>query len=208
MKRICNVLLILIGIAIIVVILLIGMKYAKNRENEKELDKVVQQIIQTKTEEQGEEIQQAKEIEYKGYQVIGILKIPAIELEYPILEQTTNETMKLSVTKFWGNGVNEIGNLSIAGHNNYDGTMFGKTKKLEIGDVIEVTDMTDITKQYTIYHKYITDPNDISVIEANEFGTRELTLITCSNGNKERLIIKARENIKEEEKNERKITTF
>jgi sortase A len=89
--------------------------------------------------------------------------------------------------------VNEVGNLCLAGHNNYDGTMFGKVKKLELGDVINLTDLEGTIKQYTIYDKYITNPNDISITETKEFGSRELTLITCTNGNKERLIIKARE---------------
>ena len=79
------------------------------------------------------------------------------------------------------------------GHNNYDGTMFGKTKDLEIGDLIELTDLYNITKKYSIYNKYITDPNDTSVLQTDKLGTREVTLITCSNGNKDRLIIKARE---------------
>ena len=72
--------------------------------------------------------------------------------------------------------------------------MFGKTKNLEIGDKIELTDLYNITKEYVVYKKYITDANDKSVVEIDEPDTREVTLITCSNGNKERLIIKAREN--------------
>ena len=63
-------------------------------------------------------------------------------------------------------------------------------KQLETGDKIELTDMKGITKNYIIYEKFITDPNNISVIETDEYGTREVTLITCSNGNKERLILK------------------
>ena len=70
-----------------------------------------------------------------------IIKIPKIELEYPILETTSKETLNLSITKFWGNQINEIGNVSLAGHNNLNGTMFGKTKKLEVGDIIELTDI-------------------------------------------------------------------
>ena len=46
--------------------------------------------------------------------------------------------------KYWGNSVNDFGNLSIAGHNNYDGTMFGKTKKLKIGDIVELTDLNSL----------------------------------------------------------------
>lgn len=189
MKKVYNILLIVIAIAIITVTILIAVKYGKNYANEQEVEKLIEQI---NTKEQNIETEEIN-MEYKGYKVIGIIKIPKINLEYPILSITNNETMKISITKFWGNGVNEIGNLSLAGHNNYDGTMFGKTKTLEIGDSIELTDMKMVTKKYTIYDKYITDPNDSSVTETDEFGTREVTLITCSNGNKERLILKARE---------------
>ena len=192
MKKICNILLVMIIIAIIIVVALIAIKYTKNQINEQELSKVIETINKEITQE---EVTQEKQMYYKEYRVVGIIKIPSIELEYPILEITNNTTMRLSITKFWGNGVNEIGNLSLAGHNNYEGTRLGKTKQLETGDKIELTDMKGITKNYIIYEKFITDPNNISVIETDEYGTREVTLITCSNGNKERLILKAREEV-------------
>jgi LPXTG-site transpeptidase (sortase) family protein len=78
------------------------------------------------------------------------------------------------------------------GEYNYNGTMFGKVKKLELGDVINLTDLEGTIKQYTIYDKYITNPNDISITETKEFGSRELTLITCTNDSKMRVIVKAR----------------
>jgi len=198
MKKFYNILFLIIFLAILTVVALIIMKYENNYRNEKEIQKVISTITAEKefhqetTTKATEEVIETK-AEYKGHKIIGIIKIPIIELEYPILEKTTEETMKLSITQFFGNGVNQIGNLSLAGHNNYDGTMFGKTKNLGIGDTIELTDMKKITKEYKIYKIFKTDPNDTSVIEAEEFGTREVTLITCSNGNKERLIIKARE---------------
>jgi len=190
MRKVYNVLLAIIIIAIVVVIALIAIKYGQNQANEKEVSKVIEII---KQEEPDTETATQEKVEYKGYEVVGMIKIPEIDLEYPILGLTTNDTMKLSITKFWGNGVNKVGNLTLAGHNNYDGTMFGKTKNLGVGDIIELTDMSKVTRQYTIYETFITDPNDISVIEVDKFGSREVTLITCSNGNKERLIIKARE---------------
>lgn len=49
--------------------------------------------------------------------------------------------MKVSITKFWGPQANEIGNYTVAGHNNKDGTMFGKTKYLQIGDKIKLTNL-------------------------------------------------------------------
>ena len=189
MKKLCNILLILISLAILVVLILIVIKYTQNYKNEQEIVEVIANLDQTELQEEQEEII----AEYDGYKIIGTIKISKIELEYPILEETTEQTMRKSVTYFWGNGVNEIGNLCIAGHNNYDGTMFGKIKNLEIGDTIELTNMKKITKQYEIYDIFKTNPDDISILEVQEAGTREVTLITCTNGNKERLIVKARE---------------
>lgn len=139
------------------------------------------------------------DIEMKGYKVIGIVKIPKINIEYPILDintynpEETKQPMKYSIVKYWGKNVNDYGNLSIAGHNNYDGTMFGKTKKLSIGDIVELTDLTNKTIQYEIYDIFITDPNDVTILETKDNSIREVTLITCTNGNKERLILKAKE---------------
>ena len=101
--------------------------------------------------------------------------------------------MKISIVKYWGGKVNDYGNLSIAGHNNHNGTMFGKTKNLEIGDIVELTDLEKRTIQYEIYDKFVTDPNDVSILATNDNSIREVTLITCTNGNKNRLILKARE---------------
>ena len=131
--------------------------------------------------------------ELGGYKVIGIIKIPKIDLEYPILETTNVESLNISVTKFWGNDINEIGNVTIAGHNTLAGAMFGKLKKLEEGDSIELTDKQNITLKYKVFETNVIDPNDISIILPIEEGTREVTLITCENGQTNRRIVKARE---------------
>ena len=101
--------------------------------------------------------------------------------------------MKISIIKYWGENVNDYGNLSIAGHNNKSGTMFGKTKKLEIGDIVELTDLIGQTIQYSIYDIFVTNPNDVSILLPKDENIREVTLITCTNGNKQRLILKAKE---------------
>jgi len=182
MKKLTNIILIANCIAIIIVTILILVNYKKRNYNEKQIDNLIHEI------EEKEEI-----TKYKGHNVIGIIRINKIKINYPILEKTNEVTLKISITKFYGKGVNEIGNLTLAGHNNYDGTMFGKIKKLEIDDIIQLTDTKNITKNYSIYKKYITDPNNISILKEELINTRELTLITCTNGNKKRLIIKARE---------------
>ncbi|MBQ9298464.1 MAG: sortase [Clostridia bacterium] len=71
--------------------------------------------------------------------------------------------------------------------------MFGKVKKLEIGDIIEIEDLYKNTVKYEVFEVYITDPNDVSCVKSVNPDSREVTLITCTNGSKQRLITKARE---------------
>ena len=179
------------GYPIAKVAALIAIKYFNLYKNETEAKQVIANI----NEELKNSDNPITEIDeqIQGHKVVGIIKIPKIELEYPILETTSKETLNLSITKFWGNQINEIGNVTLAGHNNLNGTMFGKTKKLEVGDVIELTDIQNVTLKYKVFKIYVIDPNDISCILPEQEGTREVTLITCTNGNKNRLIVKARE---------------
>lgn len=185
-------------ISAIVIAGLVIYKYGKNQINEKENKKVVETFRNmdfSKIDEQ----QNKEQLEYKGYKIIGIVKIPKIGIEYPILEigdidpENAKGPMKISIIKYWGEKVNDYGNLSIAGHNNKDGTMFGKTKKLENGDIIELTDLTGQTIKYSVYSVFVTDPNDVNILLPKDELVREVTLITCTNGNKERLIVKANE---------------
>ena len=46
---------------------------------------------------------------------------------------------------------------------------------------------------FAIYNIFVTEPNDVSILLPDDEQEREVTLITCSNGNKNRLIIKAKE---------------
>ena len=178
-------------IAAIVVATLIAIKYLKLYKTETEAKQVIANITEI-LENNDNPISEIDQ-QIQGHKVVGIIRIPKIELEYPILENTSKETLNLSITKFWGNQINEIGNVTLAGHNNLNGTMFGKTKKLEKGDIVELTDLKGQKIQYSIYDIFVTDPNDVSILLPKDEVIREVTLITCTNGNKERLILKAKE---------------
>ena len=186
-------------IAAIVVICMIVYKYGSNLKNEKESQEAVAAFSNIDFSNNEEKSEGQIQIKYKGYKVIGIVKIPKLHIEYPILEigdidpENAKAPMKISIIKYWGENINDYGNLSIAGHNNKDGTMFGKTKKLQKGDIVELTDLKGQTIQYSIYDIFVTDPNDVSILLPKDELIREVTLITCTNGNKQRLILKAKE---------------
>lgn len=188
--KISSILLIILIITAIVLIVFICAKFNERSKNDETVKAVIAEVESIPESNQEESIPY---IEYEGYQVIGTIKIPKIDIEYPILAEDTEETLEKSIARV-GNGiVNEIGNLTLAGHNYIDGSMFGKIDKLEKGDEIKILDLHKKEITYSIFDIYVTDPNDVSILDAREKGRREVTLISCTNGNKNRLIIKARE---------------
>ena len=130
---------------------------------------------------------------YKGYNMIGKIEIPAIDLEYPVLENATSGAIEVSVARLYGPGINEVGNTVIIGHNYRNGTFFSNNKKLELGDKIYLTDLEGTKISYTIYKKYTTETSDFDYADRDTDGKREITLSTCTDDGDERLIIWAKE---------------
>ena len=193
MKKIYNLIIAVLIVALIVVVAMIVIRYGGNYLNEKEVSSSLETIEEELNKEETQQSESLPELEFKGYKIEGIIEVPKINIKYPIIDHTNEETMKVSITKFWGPQANEIGNYTVAGHNNKDGTMFGKTKYLQIGDKIKLTNLKNETIEYEIFKIYSIDPDDVSCVESVENGTREITLITCTNGHKNRLVTKARQ---------------
>lgn len=180
---------ILIVIAIVITIMIIK-RFDERRKNEEEIKEVISEVTENIQQDSDKEIPY---IEYNGYQVIGTIQIEKINIEYPILIESTEDTLKKSIARFGNGKVNEIGNLCLAGHNYINGKMFGKINKLENGDEISILDLHGNKVNYTVFEKFVTNPDDKSVIEPVEKNRKEITLITCIHGNKDRLIIRANE---------------
>lgn len=132
------------------------------------------------------------------YATIATISIPKINLQYPILdgetdsEAETEALLKISPTKFWGSNPNEVGNFCIVGHNYRNSKFFSKVPTLENGDIIEITDLEGRTLRYSIYNKYEVVPEDLSCTSQLTNGKKEITVITCTNDSKMRVIVKAR----------------
>ncbi len=127
------------------------------------------------------------------YYTIGVINIPSIKVNYPILSTYSDALLKISPCKFHGPNPNEVGNLCIAGHNYKNSKFFSKVPNLKNGDKIEIKDLSGRTITYSVYDKFIVDPDELECTSQLTNGKREVTLITCTNDNKRRYIIKARE---------------
>ena len=127
----------------------------------------------------------------KTYEIVGKIKIPSINVDYSILSETSDALLKVSVCKFWGSNPNEIGNLCIAGHNYRNKRFFSKVPTLKVGDIIEITDLNNNTLKYSVYDKYTVDPTDTSCTSQITNGKKIVTLITCTDDSKQRVIVQA-----------------
>jgi sortase A len=105
---------------------------------------------------------------------IGIIRIPKIQLEVPLLEGTDDLSLNRGVGRIEGTArPGEDGNIGIAGHR--DG-FFRGLKDLGIGDAIEVVTRTRTTT-YRVDRVVIVSPSDVSVLGSRKRAS--LSLVTC-----------------------------
>ena len=128
---------------------------------------------------------------YMNYEVIAKLEIPKINLETYVLKDYTIEGMKVCSSKFFGPEPNEVGNFCIAGHNYEQENMFNHLINLEKGDELYLSDNKNGKVTYTIYDIYRVKPQNTAPIGQETNGNKIVTLITCVNYSRSRLIVQA-----------------
>lgn len=154
--------------------------------------------VQETPQERKDNDQYTQTIAGYNYAVVATINIPKINVKYPIFkgetgsQAETTALLKYSPIEFWGYGPNKVGNFCVAGHNYRDTRFFSKVPTLENGDIIEIT-ANNKTVKYGVYDKFNVDPDDNSCTSQLTNGKRIVTLITCTNDNKERVIVQARE---------------
>ena len=127
-----------------------------------------------------------------NYNVIGELVIEKIGVKNNIIEKTDNNSLDLSVTKFYGTDINNMGNICITGHN-YS-KMLKRLSELNVGDTFYMVNKKESTKvEYKIFDMYTCNPTDLECLDPRYNGVKEVTLITCNPGGLTRLICKAKE---------------
>lgn len=136
-----------------------------------------------------------------GYTYTGVAKItiPKINLNLSVVQgetgslEETEALLKISPVKYHGGNPNEIGNFCIVGHNYRNEKFFSKVPNLVIGDEVQLTDLSKRTLTYKVYDIYTVDPDDTRCTTQMTGGKKEITLITCTNDSKLRVVVKCKE---------------
>ena len=126
--------------------------------------------------------------------IIGIIKIPKLNLSYTFFSGLTDDLLKISPCRFYGDlpnsNSNANKNLCIAGHNYNNKKFFSQIDKLDINDKIIIVDNLNNEYIFSVIKNYEVKSNDLSPIYTNSSNNYELTLVTCNNLNNNRIIVK------------------
>lgn len=184
-RRVTGIILILVGVTMLASI---AYKKIETKKKQQELQNILEQVINEEKPETTKEDGQSLE-SINGYKPIALMEIPSINLSQGIVEGIDDAALQYYLGHFEDSvGPGEKGNFSIAGHRVSDySEAFVNLYKAEIGDEI-IVKANKKEYIYKITKSFIVSPTDISVLEDTDNAT--ITLVTCTVGAKERLIVK------------------
>lgn len=157
----------------------------------KELEPQIQAALDSSGRERAEEFpelflkpdREMPEIDIKGYKYIGYIRIPALDLELPVLSRWDYTNLNISPCRYVGTAYKD--NFVICAHN-YD-KHFGKIKNLSIGDEISFTDADGNVFKYKVGEILTLQPEAVEEMTVSEW---DLSLFTCTLGGATRVTVR------------------
>lgn len=127
--------------------------------------------------------QELPAVEFGGYECLGILAIPALELDLPVLADWSYEKLQVAPCHYFGSCAD--GNFVIAAHN-YP-AHFGRLRELQPEDVILFTDLTGGVHGYEVVLQETLAPTATQEMITSGF---DLSLYTCTPGGGSRVTVR------------------
>lgn len=184
-RRLIGLILIIVGLSIIGNVIYKKMD-TKKKQNE------LQTILETVINEEPKELTTEQEEELiNGYKPIALMEIPSIGLSQGLVEGIADDVLQYYLGHFEDSAKpGENGNFAVAGHRVSDySEAFVNLYKVEIGDKILVK-ANKKEYVYEITENFIVTPDRVDVLDQTEDPT--ITLVTCTVGAKERVIVKGK----------------
>jgi sortase A len=123
------------------------------------------------------------ETEYDGRRYVGVITIPALEVELPVLKGWSRSGAKIAPCRF--EGTPYMDDLVICAHN-YQ-SHFGRLNTLKTGDLVQFMDMEGNLFTYQVVSFEILQPNQAELLRS---GGWDLTLFTCTIGGQSRFTVR------------------
>ncbi len=122
--------------------------------------------------------------------VIGSIAVPSVHMQLPILKGVGNAVLAIGAGTMKPNQRLGTGNYALAGHYFEEkDILFSPLYQAQIGDIIYVTDMSNVY-EYQLATKKIITATDVYIVDDIPNQTT-LTLITCAEKGSKRLALQA-----------------
>ena len=122
-------------------------------------------------------------VEVDGYDCIGILSVPILDLELPVLTDWSYAKLKKAPCHYYGSYYEK--DFVIAAHN-YK-SHFGRLSKLQAGDIVVFTDINNIEHYYEVVLLETLPKNATKEMITSGF---DLSLYTCTPGGSNRVTVR------------------
>ena len=154
---------------------------------------ITQQIESSPAQPEKEESAEREETEpeetkismINGYNYIGVLNLPTLNLELPVLSDCDEALLKVAPCRDFGDLATD--DLVIAAHNYR--RHFGRLSQLSYGDQVTFTDMDGNVHVYQVAEISMIAPTDVSLVADSAY---ELVLYTCDYTNQNRIMVGCR----------------
>lgn len=127
-----------------------------------------------------------------GFLIVAYIEIPKIDIEYVIVKGVEKSAISKAIGYFPDTALPGMnGNFCLAGHRGgKHGVFFKYLNELEIGDEIIITDLLANEYIYEVTESFTVEATDVWVLNQTEDAT--ITLVTCNDNGKRRLIVKGK----------------
>ena len=121
--------------------------------------------------------------EINGYGYIGMLSVPTLGLELPVMDTWDYARLRIAPCRYTGSAY--LDNMTICAHN-YN-RHFGQLRNLSLGDPVVFTDMDGNVFHYQVAEVDILQPVAIDEMTKSDW---ELSLFTCTVGGRTRVTVR------------------
>lgn len=180
-----------IGLLLILCAILLTFKFIyKQYDNYQETEQIIEQFFPDNISDTLE-VEEQEDIsiqEILSYPYLGYIELPNYGIKKLIVFGTDRKKLNKGVVGVLETSADlndEFGNIILAGHNNKN--VFGKLHSMKINEPIKIVTHSQ-TYNFVITEKHTINDDDFSYF--NQITDKKiLTLVTCQNNNKKRLIV-------------------
>lgn len=137
-------------------------------------------------QEPEEETGEIQVVEIDGYEYVGTLSIPSLEMSLPVMYEWSYDGLKIAPGRYSGSVLTD--DLIICGHNYSN--HFGNIKYLAVGSALTFTDVAGNTYDYEVVEVVTLQPTAIEEMLDQTSSQWDLTLFTCTTGGQTRVTVR------------------